>query len=690
MATFELPTGLYAGEIVVDEKFYKVQGILDRCPQYLKKELGGRSFAEYKSYIEYITAVEGKHKRDWMIANSGPSAKSRATGSQSIPSTTSSVPTSASALQKQWVPFFERMVTIKEAFPRVKDDGAQHFAKLDILQWCQSKKRPAAFFCKLCFQQKRPHSKCVMIGTCDIEKGSYRFHNQKSHLKTNHAEALRQSLFEQDRKAKRQRIYFDNMEEVSDSTKLKRLHLAVSKMQTALALPISFCSSDHLTEVLQEATKLKSGSFKKLTRYATKNILETRLDHMFCKFRALFDRCRAYFARDLKDDVPSGSKLRSFATGMHDGWESKLRCGFGSSFVLIDPDTWELRKAAFGLALLWEKTSQATAECFYASGRRFGLLEADIYDAVSDTTNSALKASRIIVAGESGDQESVEESKCFMHVASLALEHAVGLRSRSGESNETTAGKDLFRKMNAIVSFIQGGHHKERAEKEYKEAQDHGWQTIRFHALSTTRIGYIHILIQDFIRSYFCLDNYFRSKNEEDQSIMLNPREWQLLVEFESVIRPVVQLAMTSQVDLTCTASMSWLRVIETKIKVLKNEFIVAFPFKGVKYDASTQMKDILDTRSKRMTRDRTDNDLPHLQPETCELLNRLETELDRYFVKPTVNGLLAMALDPVVWLTGRTFIEGHHDSQDLWKDLEYELEAAYKAEKAGMMLQSK
>ena len=314
--------------------------------------------------------------------------------------------------------------------------------------------------------------------------------------------------------------------------------------------------------------------------------------------------------------------------------------------------------------------------------------EADIYDAVSDTTNAALKASRIIVAGESGDQQPVQESKCFMHVASLALEHAVGLRSRSGETTRSfSAGTGLFRKMNEIVSFIQGGHHKERAEKEYKEAQDPGMETIRFHAMSTTRVGYIHILIQDFIRSYFCLDTYFRSKDEEDQKIMLEAREWRLLVEFESVMRPVVQLAMTSQVDLTCTASMSWLRVIETKMKVLKDEFIVASPFNGVKYDAKTQMKEILAARSKRMTRDRTNHDLPQLQPETCQLLDRLETELNRYFVKPTVNGLLAMALDPVVWLTGRRFVENHHDSSDLWEDLEYELDKAYEAEKAGMNL---
>ena len=49
------------------------------------------------------------------------------------------------------------------------------------------------------------------------------------------------------------------------------------------------------------------------------------------------------------------------------------------------------------------------------------------------------------------------------------------------------------------------------------------------------------------------------------------------------------------------------------------------------------------------------------------------------------MNSLLAMALDPVVWLTGRRFVENHHDSTDLWEDLEYELEKAYKAEKAGM-----
>lgn len=113
---------------------------------------------------------------------------------------------------------------------------------------------------------------------------------------------------------------------------------------------------------------------------------------------------------------------------------------------------WLLHIAAVGMVVPASHSAQDCKTAILDVLQRYGVTNHDIKFSMSDTTNSALKTGR-----ELADVVDIMEGKCTMHLVNLAVEHAIGKRTRSRNHvivDEFPAAEALRKKSLKSIGYL--------------------------------------------------------------------------------------------------------------------------------------------------------------------------------------------------------------------------------------------
>ena len=347
------------------------------------------------------------------------------------------------------------------------------------------------------------------------------------------------------------------------------------------------------------------------------------------------NKCRKHHSRF--EDNPA------FVTVMHDGWDSNRDKMLGVSLAWIDPMKWKLSKVAVGLTKCGDGRAIGQAAATLEVVARYGVAETDLLASVNDTTNSALATARILVGEEGGE--------CQMHKNNLAIEHAIGKRQRTARGvvvDDFPPGEMVLKSGRALVGHIM--NRKKKVNWEYYIARNPNATVFRIPIDNDTRIAGTHRLLQSLLRSVFMIERYLpdesRSSRKSFEGVTAN---WDLVAQFEAVLRYPCTFAMEVQKDQSVSIGSSWLNVLLLKQSAKATSYKV-INLDAEKWDGSKSFEQLPKTRVP----------VEKMSQEARELIQRLEANYDTYFDAPKDHTLISLVLDPIVWTLGRPFIQAY------------------------------
>jgi hypothetical protein len=118
--------------------------------------------------------------------------------------------------------------------------------------------------------------------------------------------------------------------------------------------------------------------------------------------------------------------------------------------------------------------------------------------------------------------------------------------------------------------------------------------------------------------------------------------KWQLVAEFEAVLRNMNVLAMEVQTEMSAEVAMSWYMISICRAKLQNSKRVKVFDI-DMNWTPEKAIKDIPTVLLAR----------EELMPTTRKLLLRLDKEFDFYFAEPDSDQMVAMILHPVMAYMG-------------------------------------
>jgi hypothetical protein len=184
---------------------------------------------------------------------------------------------------------------------------------------------------------------------------------------------------------------------------------------------------------------------------------------------------------------------------------------------------------------------------------------------MNDTTNSALKAGRLIV----GDDKS-ENVLCGMHVVELVVGHASGFLERTQGKKVVDHNKPCNKFCNRVRKCV-----KEFSDRKTKSKMDRyttfcktylGYQPIKIPLPSKTRVAGNFRMYEGLLRSHTAVQRYVfqMTKNKEkwfNPEAFLNAEEWQQLAEYSAIYEKTTSLVMDLQADSAGSLSIAKLQL---------------------------------------------------------------------------------------------------------------------------------
>lgn len=277
----------------------------------------------------------------------------------------------------------------------------------------------------------------------------------------------------------------------------------------------------------------------------------------------------------------------------------------------------------------------------------------------NDNTNSAVAASRNLASDEFGGD-------CKMHLINLAIEHAFGKRTRTSNGeivDEFVAGNNILSVGRALVNAIMSK--RKKAVDDLYLKRNAGFKVFKIPIDNDTRISGTYRLLTSSIRSKFLLGRYLieesRSVQQKYEGITSN---WDLVVQFEAILRQPVAYSLKVQQDVNVSVGLSWFRIVLLKASVKVDEY------KIVDLDAEAW-----DGRKTFKNLPTTELEVGMMDDDAQLLISRLK---DDYFKAPKQIELIALVLDPVVWTLAQAIFKKHDCGriEQAWKITETEFKA--------------
>jgi len=527
-----------------------------------------------------------------------------------------------------------------------------------------------------------------------------RWSNAVTHVQNKHKAVVSKSAASAIRESAAGAKLFGAMAQESNKGTLLKVKALAVEFQVDAGLPDSVLQRASFDKLMMGASELRKGSWDKLKKRLQLRMKEAKMMEMYFAGRCLLGKVRNFYTRDLTDAAKLDSSAESparFVTGAHDGYDSRRRKAFGGSVSLIDPTAWKLYKFGLGMCASSGGTSEHEAAIFWEMAEHWGLERLDLLAVISDTASAALKTSRLLLArvinqvseeeeesdsdtlddnmadGDSDDEEqepTADGSKCDLHLASLVFKISLGLENRQF-IDQFKEGAACVKEVTKCCAWIMDKRCKGRYSlyKKAAEAADPDTRTFRFAKASDTRICFQQSCFESALRSFYSLRAFFESDSvSAEKAATMKIKSWELLAQFEDVLRNVVSLTKLVQMDNTPSAGVA---VVSQMMVKLTNENISVYKvvdLDGIKWTPQTSFANLVRKSSKLMTVNDSDTQpgvVELMDPAAVVLRNRVEQLLDKFFPELDDNALLGILLNPITLTTGKVIVD-QFDSE-LW-----------------------
>lgn len=276
----------------------------------------------------------------------------------------------------------------------------------------------------------------------------------------------------------------------------------------------------------------------------------------------------------------------------------------------------------------------------------YGIKEEDIFRGVNDTTNSALRTGLLLSQGRAPEEKG---PTCFMHAQELVVKHALGLAPRKGRHG---APDDLFEpgvrlrdRVKTWLGYLCNKKAKSRFLK-YKEycKSRLSIDVIRFSLPNDTRIAGVYYMYTSALRSRKPLIQYSSNSAEaiQYQDIKLTELEWIQLAETHAILSIAHNLAMQSQQESADSNCFAYFHVATARYSICKQAELLIVDL-SILSDPSIEVDKLPMIKTSKN----------QLSVETQELIQRFETEFNRYFEKPDSDQVMMMICHPVMIWSG-------------------------------------
>jgi len=354
-----------------------------------------------------------------------------------------------------------------------------------------------------------------------------------------------------------------------------------------------------------------------------------------------------------------------FGIVAQDVWDSKNQDCLGVTFSFYSPPRGTYFSIPLGLMPNDDKKAAATTIQTLDLLTNAGILKADLYKAVNDTTNTAVKIGRDLV-GESGG--------CAMHEVSLAFEHGIGKRMRSKNKvviDSFPAAEDIRKKSLWATGELMEKKAKSRFRDFTKQMAECSRKVIRIIQPNSTRAAGVYLHYETVIMMRWCLYFYWLSK---EVGKMLTDADFWLIAQLLSVMYPMSVLIKLVQTDRPgaiaftffyifrayvayCTAIQWWVaetRIEKTPEKTMPDRWDgnASFPVRDY------QGEPVEGKKAKKQTIRMVPIETKKLHPIAQKMIKRLAKELLQYGAKPTPERLLAMSVHPMMAVHGIAELE--------------------------------
>lgn len=327
----------------------------------------------------------------------------------------------------------------------------------------------------------------------------------------------------------------------------------------------------------------------------------------------------------------------------HDIYDSQREELLGVSVHFFIPQTWTQVKLPLGLqSSLKSKKAEDVADVTNKILQRYGIVTSDIFRGVSDNTNAAVLASHYIAGGRKADGET---STCGMHASELAMKHALGLVTRTKDhrvTDEFPEGLALAKKVHKNNSYLMD----KKAKSRFKELRHLSKSIFQCDAKvleipNKTRVGGFHRMLESTLKSkqLIILAQSDTSFSDKFSRVSLKKADFQLIAEFEGVLKPLKVLSMEHQRDIPGMIAFSWLSVAIVRKKLFGDRATYKIVDVSKVWKPSVKITDL----------PRQSYTFGDLQETTKMLVERIEREMETYFPKPDDDQILAVVLHPVM-----------------------------------------
>jgi hAT family C-terminal dimerisation region len=360
------------------------------------------------------------------------------------------------------------------------------------------------------------------------------------------------------------------------------------------------------------------------------------------------DEARAFWKEYL------GEQTKFIVIG-HDVWDSKKKDCLGYTLFFYSPDRQQYFRIPLGLGKVEDKRSDGTSSQILDLLSMVGVTARDLYRAVNDTTNTALKVGRNLT-GFNGT--------CAMHEIQLALEHATGRKTRRENkivTDQYVIMEELRKKSLATSDYIMNLKSKGRFDKYKNFVKRSGRVANRIPQPNSTRAAGIILHFEGMIKERWNHLLYTQSESDP-QAKELSNEEWFAIAQVLAVLYPIGRLIFNVQTDTPGNIAYTFYLIYRTFFTYcMVEEWDVAETRKEV----LTEPKDRWNGNAKWPTRDKDGRQLgdskdpfteitlttvhsDSLLPVARDLIPRLAGELKRYGVKAgSRDRLLASACNP-------------------------------------------
>lgn len=443
----------------------------------------------------------------------------------------------------------------------------------------------------------------------------------------------------------------------SKTAKLKQVHASILNFQERAGLPDSVIHSPAFHEMAADIASLNEGGYEKISLHASNMLKQSKLGVFFYLVQSKLRIARDFMHARLNSVSKNQngiSRCGTFLVGSHDGYQTSRHEMFSSTLMWICPIEWKLHSVVTGLKEYSDHSSERTADIFFEQCSRTGIQQSDFIAIMSDTSNAAVKTSRLILASAGQRQRDQIASKCDMHMASLAFDHAFGKGTdrfidSTGE-RDFHPGIEMAQSIKNFIGWLNDGRNKRRAD-EYKDfAKERRMTAKSIDNLSDTRISSLYDRMQDLIRSFYLLRDWLESTTaHRDGRSLFNRINWELITKFEALLREPISIAMYTQSSKSPSAGVATMYRMAIMFGIETVPEYRVIDIKKNRYDCSVKFEALLesDDHSSYLTLE-SQSLGAYMGDQSALLKERLVTYLGYYFDEPDRWELLGLLLNPI------------------------------------------